>query len=151
MANDPLVDTNVLVYLYDRQAPDKQAQALAVVDHLAQEQLGMVSTQVLAEFFWVVTRKLADPLSMAEAIASVNRYLDTWAVMDVTANVVLEACRGVQTYQLSYWDAQIWAVAYLHQVPVILSEDFQDQQLVEGVRFLNPFRATFNLEDWLPQ
>jgi predicted nucleic acid-binding protein len=46
-----LVDTNVLVYLYDRQAPDKQAQALAVVDHLAQEQLGMVSTQVLADFF----------------------------------------------------------------------------------------------------
>ena len=146
-----LIDTNVLVYLYDRQAPDKQARALAVVDHLAQEQLGMVSTQVLAEFFWVVTRKLADPLSLEEAIASVNRYLDTWAVLDVTADVVREACRGVQTYQLSYWDAQIWAVAYLHQVPVILSEDFQDQQLIEGVRFVNPYRATFKLEDWLPQ
>lgn len=146
-----LVDTNIFVYLYDRQAPDKQAQALSVLDHLAQEHLGVVSTQVLAEFFWVVTRKLADPLTIKEAIASVNRYLDTWIVLDVTADVIREACRGVQAYQLSYWDAQIWAVANLHQISIVLSEDFQDNQRMEGVRFLNPFTLTFKLEDWLSQ
>jgi len=143
-----LVDTNVLVYLYDQQAPDKQLQALTILDYLAQEHLGVVSTQVLAEFFWVTTRKLSHPLTLDEATASVNRYLDTWLVLDVTTSVIREACRGVQVYQLSYWDAQIWAVAYLHQIPILLSEDFQNNQVIEGVRFVNPFLSTFNLADW---
>ena len=48
------------------------------------------------------------------------------------------------------WDAQIWAVAYLHQIPIVLSEDFQNNQVIEGVRFLNPFSPTFELAEWLP-
>ena len=142
-----LVDTNILVYLYDQQASDKQSQTLLLLDYLAQEHLGIISTQVLAEFFWVATRKLANPLTLDEATTSVNRYLDTWIVLDVTASVIREACRGVQAYQLLYWDAQIWAVAHLHQIPVVLSEDFQNNQVIEGVRFLNPFLPTFELRE----
>lgn len=97
-----LVDTNVLVYLYDRETPEKQAHSLAVLDRLAQERLGVVSTQILAEFLWVATRRLADPLTLDEAVASVNRYLDTWTILDVTGEVVREACRGAQVYQLPY-------------------------------------------------
>jgi predicted nucleic acid-binding protein len=48
-----------------------------------------------------------------------------------------------------YYDAQIWAVARLNQVTTIFSEDFNDGQVVEGVRFVNPFAAGFLLEDWV--
>lgn len=144
-----LVDTNVLVYLYDRESPEKQAQSLTILDRLAQEQLGVVSTQILAEFFWVVTRRLADPVTLDEAVVSVNRYLDTWIILDVTGEVVREACRGTQVYQLPYWDAQIWAAARLNDIPVIFSEDFQDQRIIEGVRSVNPFNPDFDLANWL--
>jgi len=51
----------------------------------------------------------------------------------------LRTWRGVKTYQMSYWDAQIWASALLHQVPIVLSEDFSSEGVIKGVRFVNPF------------
>jgi len=59
-------------------------------------------------------------------------------VKEITPFVVLEAARGVRDYQFSYWDAQVWAVAKLNQIPVIYSEDFNVGAEIEGIRFLNP-------------
>jgi hypothetical protein len=50
---------------------------------------------------------------------------------------------------MAYWDAQIWASAKMNQIPVVFSEDFGDGVIIEGVRFVNPFSAGFNLETWL--
>jgi predicted nucleic acid-binding protein len=50
---------------------------------------------------------------------------------------------------LAYLDAQIWASAQLNQIPVIFSEDFQDGQILEGVRFVNPFKKGFDVAEWL--
>jgi predicted nucleic acid-binding protein len=50
---------------------------------------------------------------------------------------------------MTYWDAQIWASARLSQIPVVLSEDFGDGVIIEGVRFVNPLGPDFNLEAWL--
>jgi predicted nucleic acid-binding protein len=109
-----------------------------VLGGLAAQRAGAVSTQILAEFFTTVIRKLPAPLSVSEAAREVERHLETWTVLDVSRGVVAEALRGVREHQLNYWDAQIWAVALLHNIPVVLSEDFSSGQVVEGVRFLNP-------------
>jgi predicted nucleic acid-binding protein len=69
-------------------------------------------------------------------------------VFAVTQFVVFEALRGARDYQLSYYDAQIWATAKLHQVPTIFTEDFTDGRVVEGVRFVDPFSANFDLTLW---
>lgn len=61
---------------------------------------------------------------------------------------MLETLRGVQTYQLSSCDAQIWATARLHQIPLLLSEDF-NQSTLEGVRIVNPFASSFDIEAWI--
>jgi len=143
------VDTNVLVYAYDRSEPEKQARALSVLDRLALTGAGAVSCQVLAEFFTVVTAKLSAPLSIPEACARIESFLRIWRVLDLTGLIVLEASRGVRERRFSYWDAQIWAAARLNQIPLVLSEDFDDKAVVEGVRFLDPFGADFNLADWL--
>ena len=59
MNGNIFVDTNILVYAYDRSEPEKQGRAVEVLDRLATRGAGVISTQVLAEFFVTVTRKLS--------------------------------------------------------------------------------------------
>lgn len=147
MSDSILVDTNLLVYAYDRSEPVKQSQAIRILDYLSSNNLGVISTQVLAEFFVSVTRKITAPLSVEQAFTSIENYLAAWPVLDMTGQIVLEAVRGVRDYQFSYYDAQIWAVARLNQIPVIFSEDF-NPGTIEGIQFVNPFNQAFQLEDW---
>lgn len=141
MTGKYLVDTNVLVYAYDRSEPEKQAKALEVLDALAKDGNGLLSPQILAEFFTVVTKKISAPLSVDQGYASLGNYIQFWDVVDLTGAVVLEAARGVKDNQLSFWDSLIWATARMNQIPAILSEDFLHNSVVEGVRFINPFEG----------
>ena len=141
-----LIDTNVLVYAYDPTEPVKSARARAVIATLAERGAGSLTAQVLGEFFRVVTRKIPNPLNLEEAERSVTTYVRTWRVLDVTGWTALEAVRGVRRYQLPLWDSMIWASAKQHQVPNVLSEDFNTGALIEGVRFVNPFVGDFDAE-----
>lgn len=133
-----LVDTNILVYAYDRSEAEKQGQALSILEQLVTAKTGVISTQVLAEFFVTVTRKIQLPLSAAQAYVRIQNYLRSWTVIEVNGWVVLEAVRGVRDYQFSYWDAQIWATAKSNQIAVVYSEDFNTGVVIEGVQFINP-------------
>lgn len=133
-----LVDTNILVYAYDRSESEKQEQALSILEQLMTAKTGVISTQVLAEFFVTVTRKIQLPLSPAQAYERIGNYLRSWTVIEVNGWVVLEAVRGVRDYQFSYWDAQIWATAKSNQIGVVYSEDFNVGAVIEGVQFINP-------------
>jgi predicted nucleic acid-binding protein len=142
------LDTNVLVYAYDPVEAAKRTRAIRVLERLGSRQSGALSAQVLGEFFVTVTRKIIPPLTVAEAERSLTNYVRSWVIYDLTERVVLEAIRGVRQHRLQYWDSLIWATAKLHGVPNVLSEDFRDGQLLEGVRFLNPFAMDFDLA-WL--
>ena len=144
-----LMDTNLLVYLYDQKHPKRQAQSQRVLEQLELSRNGRLSVQSLAEFFSVATRKLSPNLTAAEALHQIDLFLRLWPVFDLTPMVVLEAGRGVRDHHLSYYDAQIWAAARLNQVPLVFSEDFQGGNVLEGVRFVNPFTPGFVLESWL--
>ena len=134
-----LVDTNVLVYAYDRAEHEKQKRARNVLDWLESRGSGAVSTQILGEFFWIVTRKLKEPLTPRQAYVELERHLRSWRTFEITRAVLLEAGRGCVHYQMPFWDAQIWAAAKLNQISQILSEDFQHGRAVEGIGFVNPF------------
>lgn len=149
MSVSMLVDTNVLVYAYDRAAPEKQKQALATLDYLAIHGSGALSTQVLAEFFVAVTRKITAPLSIADAYIRLEHLLLSWTILESSGLIVLEAARGARDYQMHFWDAQIWSTARLNQIACILSEDFNTGSAIEGVRFVNPFAADFQIADWV--
>jgi predicted nucleic acid-binding protein len=120
-----LIDTNVLVYAHDPRDQVKQAQALLVIDTLIATQRAVLSVLCLSEFFAVVTRRLPDPLTATEARAQVERFVRACRVLDLTPVAALEACRGVEQHGMSIWDALIWAVARLNQVPCVLTEDAQ--------------------------
>jgi predicted nucleic acid-binding protein len=144
-----LIDTNVLLYLYDQSQPVKQERAQQVLDQLELSQNGRLSVQCLSEFFCVATRKLSPSLTPDQALHQISLFARLWPVYDLTSMIVLEAGRGVRDHQLSYYDALIWAIARLNQVPTIFSEDFSDGAVLEGVRFVNPFSPDFRLETWL--
>jgi predicted nucleic acid-binding protein len=120
-----------------------------VLDYLVSVQAGVISTQVLAEFFVTVTRKITAPLSVDEAYQRLANYIQIWPVVDLTSLIILEAARGTRDYQFHLWDAQIWAAARLNQIPTVLSEDFNPGAVIEGVRFVNPFVDEFRIEAWV--
>jgi predicted nucleic acid-binding protein len=144
-----LVDTNVLVYFYDPNSPEKQKDAGAVLDRLHETGLGRLSVQTLAELINAAMRKLDPPFTPLQAMEQASFFAASWQILDLTPQIVLEAVRGVRDHALAYYDAQIWAAARLNQIPVIFSEDFQDGQVLEGVRFVNPFKKGFDVEEWL--
>jgi predicted nucleic acid-binding protein len=143
-----LVDTNVLVYAHDRSERSKQRQAIDILDRIAAADNGVLSAQVLSEFYNTATHKLSPPLTPEQAEAQLDYFVALWTVFDVTFQVVLEAARGARQYSLSFWDAQIWAAARLNRVPLVFSEDFNPGAVIEGVRFVNPFADDFRPAEW---
>jgi len=133
-----LIDTNILVYAYDQRVPVKQRRAIAALSRVREDRTGVLTAQVLSEFYVVATRKLAPPLTPAQAEAQMQAFAAQWPVLPVTANVVLLAARRAQDYHMHFWDAQIWAAAHLHGITIIYSEDFNPGAVIEGVRFVNP-------------
>jgi predicted nucleic acid-binding protein len=140
-----LVDTNVFVYAHDRSDPRKQARALAVADAVASSGAGAVSTQVLAEYFDVVTRSIAAPLPRDVAAARVSDLAAAWTVLTVTPDVLELATAACVRRQWRIYDAQIWAVAKVNGITVVVSEDFADGTGFEGVVFVDPFAPGFDL------
>jgi len=148
MRDDPLlVDTNILVYAYDRSEPAKQSRARTILSRLQRLGAGVLSTQVLVEFFSAITRKLTERMTAQEGYAHLREYARSWKVVSVTPEIVLESGRGVAEYQLPIYDAQLWATAKQNDISVVLSEDFSHGARIEGVKFLNPFIATFPGEE----
>lgn len=141
-----LLDTNVIAYFYNPREPDKQALARNLLPILRERDVACLSVQVLAEFASLAPRKLA--MTQLQVYTQITSLIQAWYVFDLTSSVVAEAARGVRDHSLAYYDAQIWATAKLNQIPVIFSEDFNSRSSLEGVRFVNPFAPTFNLDDW---
>ncbi len=140
-----LVDTNIFVYSLDSRDGWKRTRAIEVLNILGRMDTGVVTPQVLGEFFVTSTRRIPEPLSVPEAGRLVTDMARSWPVFDLTPGIVLEAIEGVQRHGMSYWDATLWATAKFHEVPYILTEDYRDGALVEGVRYLNPMVRSFDM------
>lgn len=142
-----LLDTNVLIYPHQAGDPAKSERALAVLAQLGAAQNAALPAQALAEFANVALKKLRPPMAPSLALAQVERLVRTFPVLPLSPATVLEAIRGVRDHGLSYYDAQIWAVAKLGQIETILSEDFNTGAVIEGVAFTNPFAPSFSVDD----
>ena len=132
------VDTNIWVYTVDAADPEKRRLALAVVGPGSGYEL-VLSTQVLAEFYAVVTRRLATPLSPAQARA-LAAQMASLPVVSVDAALVLAAIEASDAWGISSWDAVIVRAAEIAGCPVLLSEDLADGALYGSVRVVNPLR-----------
>ena len=136
------LDTNILVYLFDADAPTKQSHVRQLLSNQTLHARLILSTQVLQEFYVTVTRNLATPLEPVAAAQAV-RDLATWAVVPIDPSLILSAVARSQVSCISFWDALIVEAALSGGATDLYSEDLQDGLIVEGMRISNPFRSGF--------
>jgi predicted nucleic acid-binding protein len=133
------VDTNVLVYAEDRDAKTKHEVARDLIMQLWDEREGVLSVQVLQEFYVNVTRKLKKPMTSARALEILQEYL-TWTVIENTGRLLAEAIALQQRAQLSFWDALIVQAAIEAGCDRLYSEDMNAGQKFGPVTVVNPFK-----------
>ena len=141
-----LIDTNLLVYRFDSRDLRKQRTADAILRQCIAEKSARVPHQAVVEFFSVVTRPIKDgpPLMAAEeASRETEALLTQFPVLYPNDRVLRTAVRGAAAYQLSWFDAHLWAYAEVYGIPELLSEDFQHDRLYGTVRAVNPFLEEF--------
>lgn len=135
------VDTNVFVYLFDRDEPEKRGIAQ---EFLRRQNDGLelvVSTQVLQEFYVAVTRKLAVPLPEKVAARAV-RSMARFPVISTTSDMVLAAIARSIDESFSLWDAMIVEAALRSGAEQLISEDMQDGRQIETLQIHNPFTGS---------
>ena len=140
MNDKPFIDTNVLIYAYDLDAGDKHRRASELIKSLWTERGGILSTQVLQEFHVIVTRKIPKPISPATARGIIDTYR-AWQIETISIDTVLRASEYQERHQLSFWDGVIIATAVQGSASVLLTEEMNDEQMIEGVEINNPFSA----------
>jgi predicted nucleic acid-binding protein len=132
------VDTNILIYAHDLDAGEKHETAARRIELLWETGLGIISIQVLQEFYVNLTRKISNPLPLAQARSLVESY-SAWQVEVPEAPDILKASEIQERNLLSFWDALIVVSAINGGAELILSEDLNPGQLIDGVRIENPF------------
>jgi predicted nucleic acid-binding protein len=133
----PFFDTNVLVYAFDEGEPEKRAVALALIEEHLVDGDGVISVQVLREFYSAVRRE-PQPLSN-EVAATATRRLAGFSPLSEDIGMVLKAVRRAQEMSISLWDALIVEAALKAGADRLFTEDLQHGQIIEGMRVENPF------------
>ena len=140
MSGKVFVDTNILIYAHDLDAGQRNTLSADILRDLWENRTGIISTQVLQEFYVNVTRKIENPLPKSKARGIIESYL-AWPVELNDAKTVLAASEIEERHMLSFWDALIVASARNAEAEKILTEDLNHGQQIEGILIENPFAS----------
>jgi predicted nucleic acid-binding protein len=138
MSGKVFLDTNVLVYAFDAFDAKKHKTAMSIVDKAFRQKNGIISTQVLKEFFVTVTRKISVPLDTDEAKLIVEN-LSVLEVVDTTVPLIISGIDICKKHSLSFWDSLIVAAAKISKCSILISEDLSHGTKIEGIAVKNPF------------
>jgi len=136
-AGKVFLDTNILVYAQDQDSPVERRRSREVIAALAQSGTGVISTQVLQEFYVTVTRKLG------VAPLAAKRVLQTFKIFEIvqaSPDLIERAIDCSVLNTISFWDALIVAAAASSGCAIVYSEDLNPDQTIQGVRVENPLR-----------
>jgi predicted nucleic acid-binding protein len=129
-------DTNVLVYAQDLDAPHKRERSRQLMAEVAAVGCGVISTQVLQEYYVTATRKLGvAPLAAKSVVQSFRMF----EIVQLSPDLIEQAIDRSVLSQLSFWDALIVAASAASGCTTIYSEDLNAGQVIGGVRVVNPF------------
>jgi predicted nucleic acid-binding protein len=137
-----LVDTNVLVYRFDARFPKKQKRATELLRRGIADDSLRLPHQAILEFVAATTRATKGAPSILhpdDARREAEELLSQFTVLYPAEPVVRTALRGMAAYQLSWFDAHLWAYAEHYGLDELLSEDFQHDRMYGSVRAVNPF------------
>ena len=130
------LDSNILAYAQDGASPDKQRKSRELIAQLAESGDGVISTQIMQEFYVAATRKLGVPPLAAKGVLKTFMVFE---VVQVSPNLIQEAVDCSILNELSFWDALILAAASAAGCSILYSEDLNAGQTILGVRVQNPF------------
>ena len=134
------LDTNILVYAYDKTDPSKQQKAQDLLKEGLKSEKAVISSQVLSEFYVTLTQKLPQPLSRKEAKAQIV-LLSALEVIPVDVQVIYQAIDYQQRWKVSYWDALILSAAQYGKCSIIYSENFSAAQRYGSLKIHNIFKV----------
>ena len=132
------LDTNIVIYAYDASAGLKHEIARQIMTELWTSGNGILSTQVLQEFYVNVTRKIPKPLDL-DLAGQIVADLLKWDVVVNGGDSILDAIDIQKRHNFSFWDAMIISSAVTGGAATLLSEDLTDGQIIGGVAIRNPF------------
>jgi predicted nucleic acid-binding protein len=133
------LDTNVLVYTFDRRDPDKRARSRALVERALETGDGVVSGQVVQEFLNVALTKFERPLTAGEAVRYLRDVLDPLCTIFSSLGLYEHAISLQTRWRFGFYDSLIVAAALEAGCKTLYTEDLQDGQEVESLRIVNPF------------
>jgi len=138
MSGKKFADSNVLVYAFDSSEPKKQNIAQNLLKKEGSKGRIIISTQVLQEFFVVVTRKLPKPLSIDDAYNAVCNFAE-YPLVQIEKYIILRAIKRSDSDCVSFWDALIIEAALQSDCDILLTEDMQSGRKIDGLTIENPF------------
>lgn len=131
------IDTNILVYASDERDKKKQDMACRSLLEIKGDLKGVISTQIIQEFFVVATKKLGiEPLVAKEIISS----YETCEIVQISTELIHEAINCYLLDKISFWDALAIVAAKSAGCDKILTEDLVHGQVIQGIKVENPFR-----------
>jgi predicted nucleic acid-binding protein len=135
MPDRVFIDTNIFVYAQDAGAQKKQHKSREIITRLAESGDGVISTQVLQEFFVAATRKLGVEPLVAKGVL---KTFTVFEIVQVSTALIQEAIDCSILNQLSFWDSLIFSAAASAGCSEALSEDLNPGQTILGVKVRNP-------------
>ena len=138
MRDKIFVDTNILVYSRDASEKLKQPIAKKCLEKLWLEQTGVISTQVLNEYYVTVTEKIKPGMSQIDAWEDVCALM-AWSPLSIDMAILHQTKIIEEKYSISWWDAMIVAAAKIGGCKAIYSEDLSNGHIILGVKIVNPF------------
>ena len=136
-----LIDTNVLVYRFDRRFPEKQRIATEILRRGIIEDSVRLPHQAILEFIAAVTRPVRGHiiLKQPDALREAEEFLKQFTVLYPNEAILRNAIRGCAAYRLNWFDAHLWSFAEHYGLGEILTEDLQHGRLYGSDRVVNPF------------
>lgn len=133
------LDTNILVYSFESNSPHKMEIARRLIREAVDLGRGVISYQVIQEFFNVAFRRFSTPMSQGEALLYYSSTLRPLFAVGFSPVLLFRAIRVRDEHQVSWYDSLIFAAALESGCGVLYSEDFQHNAIIEGLRVQNPF------------
>lgn len=131
------LDTNIIVYAYDRTAGRKHEVALEILVDAWNSGNGVISTQVLQELFLTLTRKIPNPLTIPEARKIIADLLK-WDVVILNGDTILEAIEIHAKHKFSFWDSMVISAALQGGADLLYTEDLHGIT-IDALTVKNPF------------
>ena len=135
-----LLDSNILIYAYDRSEAKKHAIAKELVKERWKKEDSVLSIQNLAEFYSVITSKIERPLEIDRAKQIVLDYIDGFEILRYNEKTIVEAINVQAIYKIPFWDALIVATMEENSIDTIITENEKDFKKVKWVKTINPFK-----------